>query len=606
MSGPGASVFDLADDADALVRSATAWGEVSGELSSAADRLTDGSAAVMTTWEGESATSYDGHRKRLVASLDLAATTADQIATTIARSAGAVRSAQGHLDAQWGTVASVPHVGGGGLLPIPLIFQPEDDAQQQRVTAAITAAQTIRSDLDAALQTDAEQLAAATTTWTSISSEWAGVASGAQAPFDAPTEGDTTGVITTGDQTIINTGSGDDDVRVFVDPLTGDQVVIVNGEVHRFPPGQHLTVRAGGGDDTITISSTTSLDVVVIGGEGDDAIDGGSGSDTVIGLGGDDDVDAGDGGDYVSGGEGRDYVDGQEGDDEIFGGADGDTLYGLDGADDLAGGEGEDYVEGGNDDDRVTGGADDDVVSGGNDDDTIYGGSGDDVTYAGRGDDTTYGGSGTDTSHSESGGESKDVNHDAEQVVRVEIPGDDYFIKIEGSDEFKARVQADLDLLASSPNGRALLDNLQDNHDDSGFLGINKSTLTIREYDDPSDPDNSTASHSGNDYEINLNVRLDELHIGGGGTVEGPPIAVLQHELAHVHDYANDTLAEGDYHGDDPDNQGTPNREREATGLPIDHDDDPDTPEIIDPDHPYELTENGLREEMGVDHRDHY
>jgi hypothetical protein len=49
-----------------------------------------------------------------------------------------------------------------------------------------------------------------------------------------------------------------------------------------------------------------------------------------------------------------------------------------------------------------------------------------------------------------------------------------------------------------------------------------------------------------------------------------------------------------------------PNRERAAAGLPIDHDDNPATADRIDPDHPYELTENGLREELGVPHRPRY
>ena len=593
------TVFDLHDDAGELVRAATSWGDVSGELSAAADTVTVGSARVMKTWEGESGTTYDEHRKRLVASLDRAASVADRIAVTMGRSAGAVRVAQGHLDVQWGRVASVPHV--GGFLGLPLVFHPEDDAQRTKVEGVIAAAEGIRADLDRALETDRGVLSAATTEWAAISAEWQGVASGSVPPFVLPAEGDRTGVITSGDQTVVNTGSGDDDVRVFVDPFTGEQVVIVNGTVYRFPPGQHITVRAGGGNDTIHISENTSLDLTVIGGEGDDAIDGGSGDDTIIGLGGDDDIDAGSGDDYVSGGAGGDYIDGQDGDDDLFGGADDDTVYGLGGADRISGGEGDDYLEGGNDDDRLDGGSGDDVVSGGNDDDRILGGSGDDVTYAGRGDDTTYGGTGDDTAHDESG----DTAHGVEQVVRVQIPGDDYFIRVEGSEEFKARVQADLDLLASSPRGRMLLDNLQQHHDDSGFLGINKSSLTIREYDDPTDPNNSTASHSGNDYEINLNVRLDELGTPGG-PVEGPPIAVLQHELAHVYDYANDTLRDGQYHGDDTLNDGTNVRERQAAGLPIDHDDDPSTPEIIDPDHPIEYTENGLREEMGVDHRDHY
>jgi hypothetical protein len=49
-----------------------------------------------------------------------------------------------------------------------------------------------------------------------------------------------------------------------------------------------------------------------------------------------------------------------------------------------------------------------------------------------------------------------------------------------------------------------------------------------------------------------------------------------------------------------------PDNTNSSAGLPIDHDHNPSTPEIIDPDHAFELSENGLREEMGAPHSDHY
>ncbi|MFD0593358.1 M91 family zinc metallopeptidase [Catellatospora coxensis] len=49
-----------------------------------------------------------------------------------------------------------------------------------------------------------------------------------------------------------------------------------------------------------------------------------------------------------------------------------------------------------------------------------------------------------------------------------------------------------------------------------------------------------------------------------------------------------------------------PDRERVAVGLPIDDDGDPTTPERLDPHHPYPLTENALRDELGVSGRQTY
>ncbi|MEJ7775391.1 MAG: M91 family zinc metallopeptidase, partial [Nocardioidaceae bacterium] len=411
-----------------------------------------------------------------------------------------------------------------------------------------------------------------------------------------PTESDTTGILTIGDQTIVNGGAGDDEIRVFIDPATGEQIVVVNGTAYRVPAGQEIVVRGGGGNDTIGVPGGAGLDLTIAGGEGDDRIQGGDGDETILGLGGDDEVDAGEGDDRVSGGADRDYLNAGAGNDIVDGGLGGDTVYGLDGNDTLSGGEGQDYLEGGAGDDTIHGGAGDDILSGGLDDDTLRGGSGDDVSYAGRGDDTTYGGSGTDTSHSERG----DSNTDTEQRITVEIPDTTYFINIEGSPEFVARVGADIEMLRSSPRGQEMLENLQDNYDDSGFLGMNKDTLTIREYDNPADPNNSTASNDGNgNYEINYNTRID--------TIEGaPPNVVLYHEAAHVYDYMNGTFRGEEYAGDDTTDHGIREGERQATGLPIDHDGDPSTPEQIDPDHPFGYTENGMRDEMGLPNRDHY
>lgn len=83
-------------------------------------------------------------------------------------------------------------------------------------------------------------------------------------------------------------------------------------------------------------------------------------------------------------------------------------------------------------------------------------------------------------------------------------------------------------------------------------------------------------------------------------------MVVLQHELAHVYDYSNDTFIGTPYEGEDRQDHGDKVGERQASGLPIDHDSDPSTPEIIDPDHPLAVTENGLRTEMGLPLREHY
>ena len=198
-------------------------------------------------------------------------------------------------------------------------------------------------------------------------------------------------------------------------------------------------------------------------------------------------------------------------------------------------------------------------------------------------------------------GERGDGSAGAEQNVTVEIKDLGTFIKVEGSDEFQQRVEADLDMLRSSPRGQEMLAALDRGHTDTeggwGPWHHDGDSLTIREYYNPDRPDNSDASHSGGENVIGYNPHLDSLSIDASSDhVDGPPSVVLYHEMAHVYDYMNDTLAPGTYQED---HSTVNNLEREATGLPL-------ADGKIYPQHPYDLTENGLRDEMGAPHRESY
>jgi hypothetical protein len=145
-------------------------------------------------------------------------------------------------------------------------------------------------------------------------------------------------------------------------------------------------------------------------------------------------------------------------------------------------------------------------------------------------------------------------------------------------------------MLRSSPRGQEMLAALEEkNHT---FIS---DTITISE------------TSAGN--EVKTYSFLDHSHIeynpGKDYSVDDrPPVAGLYHEMAHIYDYEYGTSASGTYTG--ADNPDVPNDEREAVGLPIDDDDDPSTPNRPDPSHPSDLTENGLRDELGIDARPRY
>ena len=593
--------WKLWDDAASIDDASRGWISVAKALDGVTESFLGGSKDVVADWEGQTAESYEGHRKTLLTDLDTARELADKASAAMARIAGTVRIAQGHLDQSWATVAHIPHQGSPSG---DIRFEPDTPEDSKLVTDAIARASEIRTGLDRDLGADRQVLVDTTAAWQGLSTSMAAIAESGQDPFHLPADVDSVGMINVDGKTYINTGSGDDVVTVGINPLTGKQVVTVNGQMYEVPPGNEIVIRAGEGNDEINVPRGTNVNLSLLGGRGDDRLNGGSGSDRILGGQGRDHIFAGDGDDRVSGGTDRDYIDTQGGNDLATGAGGDDTVYGMAGNDRISGGRGQDYLEGADGDDLLVGGDGNDILSGGDDNDRIHGGAGDDVTYAGRGTDTTYGGSGEDKAHGESG----DTDEDVEQHVTVQITEVPEWIKIEGSPEFVARTRADLEMLAASPTGQQMLAALDRRHDDSGVFGIGQENLTIREY--VGDTPNSSASDGkmgGN--EIKYMPDIDTMNTGNRypqTPVDGPPVAVLYHEMAHVYDYMHDTLEPGEYHGDDPENQGTNNREREAAGLPVDHDNDPSTPEQIDPDHPYVYTENGLRDEMGAPHRDHY
>jgi hypothetical protein len=321
-------------------------------------------------------------------------------------------------------------------------------------------------------------------------------------------------------------------------------------------------------------------------------------------LWGDDRLIGGAGDDRVSGGAGRDYVDGGQGADALDGGAGNDTVYGLAGADVVDGGDGGDYVDGGPDGDRLSGGAGVDAVTGGTGDDAVLGGPGYDRLYGGPGRDTVLGGAEGAVAYVQP----DDRVGDEARVVTVDLADVGGFITVTGSPEFVARVDSDLDALRASPHGQQMLAALQAAHDQNrspvaGWPGIGAffspgHTLTIQE----------TAADNGFAQAGQSLAGARATHIEYNpafqGIASGPPVTVLYHELAHVYDFMNGTFAEGTHDG--PDNVGAPNAERVAVGLPIDHDGDPGTPQRLDPRHPVALTENALRDELGVVRRRRY
>lgn len=405
-------------------------------------------------------------------------------------------------------------------------------------------------------------------------------------------------------QNRISTGGGDDTVNLGGGNnhvATGDGNDTVNDGGGLFDlngSGGDNVISTGRGNDTVDTRSGN--DRIYTGGGndsvktsgGDNVVDGGSGNDT---------IETGGGDDVIYGGQGDDRIDTiRGGNNQVSGGDGSDIIYGSNNGNDVIyGGQGDDFVNGVNGDNYIDGGSGNDVLYGGRGNDVIYGGSGDDVMYGGQGDDHVDGGDGNDAAYVQDGSDTTSDENETQQHVDI---ADTSFIDIEGTDHFTARTQADLDLIASSPSGSDMVEQLHANRDPNFWPGNNE--LTITELHEENGRAHQNKGVFGNhDSRIEYNPTYES----NGGV----PPNVLYHEMAHVYSYWNGHIDRSDYTGGDDwrnDEDGNPepvpNSERQATGLPIDHDGDGDYE--IDPRHPFHLTDNGLRREMGLPERDQY
>ncbi|GAA1420134.1 hypothetical protein GCM10009662_75890 [Catellatospora coxensis] len=555
-----------------LLAAAARWRSCAATAGQTADGLA-GATAASAGWSGTDAVAYEDRRRQLADGAALAAELALRSAIALETLAGRVSSVQRHLDESLARVAAtVPCQGGAERV----LFFAHGPAHAARVDTAAGEAADLRGDLAMATRQAEASLAAATAGWQRLAAMFPPTT---ETPTPEPSE---TVVVRADGVTLVNTGANDDDVLVTVD-AAGRPLVLVGGETVAAVPDGRLVVRTGAGDDLVRVEPAVAAAVTVLAGAGDDRVDGG---DLLHGAGGADTLLGREGDDLLVGGDGRDYLDAGAGADTADGGRGDDTVYGLGGDDTLRGGAGRDHL------------------SGGRGDDLVIGGDGDDVLVGGAGTDRLDGAAGVDRAYRDLTDPAGDAEfwHVAPQVT----PGGG--ITVTGSPEFVERVESDLDLLRASPAGRRMLAELDTAlaAGDGWLPGDGPDTLEVREL--PSGTGNGFAGVAPGDADRHV-IEYEPGFQGLPG--DAPPVVVLYHELAHVWSDLAGHERTGAHSRDDVMWDGSrwvpvPDRERVAVGLPIDDDGDPTTPERLDPHHPYPLTENALRDELGVSGRQTY
>ena len=225
-----------------------------------------------------------------------------------------------------------------------------------------------------------------------------------------------------------------------------------------------------------------------------------------------------------------------------------------------------------------------------------------------------------------SGGEGADraVHAGLDHVVEGGSSGDGepgWSIVVDGDGAFVSRVQADLVAQRGTASGTALLVAIdaafRSSRRDGRFGPLHRGAsdgnrITVVETDDEqgyniSHSDRFAPGPDGTDSTVRFNPGYHVRHLAAGGriTASGPPLVVLFHEPVHGWNFQTATAAPGSHDGPGPDGpregeDGVPDLERQAVGLPIDHDDDRRTPDAVAPGHPTSFTENALRAELGL------
>jgi Ca2+-binding RTX toxin-like protein len=436
------------------------------------------------------------------------------------------------------------------------------------------------------------------------------------------------------DTVVIKTGNADDDIQVTrgTSTVTGTELlnVTINGQPFQITlndtlpgqPRQNLGIDSGDGNDRIIAAADVRTHMDVKGGAGDDTIATGRGRDRVDGGAGNDSIQTGAGRDDVFGNSGDDVIDAGEGNDVVYGGDGNDTLSGYEGRDYLEGGRGNDTLDGGNDQDVLSGGQGDDILRSGRGNDRVYTGAGADTVDNPSGKDVVYGQAAEDSQVPGRGAKNRNI-----EVGMTDAPGAQplgHSITITGTPEFVQRVEADIDLLRSSPDGRRMLAALDQaaaappagkgHHVDitelQNQIGASAALPPLpgsnQLHWDPSltelrtDSTGTVVPAAGSNAEVRYNPSFHS-------DFASAPSTVLFHELSHAYGIVTGTMQPGQMASGNDKN--IANFERQAVGLNnqglrYDFDGNPSTRPTRG--YPEYLTENGLREEMGLSKRDRY
>jgi Ca2+-binding RTX toxin-like protein len=122
--------------------------------------------------------------------------------------------------------------------------------------------------------------------------------------------------------TLFVVGTPSDDTITIAKGTTSSTAVVTRNNVNlgTFSGVLRVDVRAGAGNDNVSLTNGLAKPATLVGGSGKDTLTGGNGSNVLLGGAGDDSLTGGNGRDLIVGGTGTDNLTGGGGDDLLIGG----------------------------------------------------------------------------------------------------------------------------------------------------------------------------------------------------------------------------------------------------------------------------------------------
>ena len=378
-------------------------------------------------------------------------------------------------------------------------------------------------------------------------------------------------VVTNGGTNTItaNQGSLNDIISKFADGKT----TTINLDTDR---GNYVTttgtanITVGNGENTI---ESFSGNINVTAGNGNNTIVGGKQANTIT---------VGNGNNYISGGLGSDTIQAGDGDN---------TIYGLNGGNQITVGNGNNYVDGG----------------AGND--TIIAGTGKNIVVGGLGEDKirVAGTEGTIIDDSDgsniTGGEGNNVKlYNSSETSFLGVS-----FKVAGTELFQARIKSDLEVFRATDSGKKLLSEI----DSSGKQVVVQQTHDQNGYSGPLNPNEGFKGKITPDGQrgegMDAHILINPAFLG---PAQGRPVNVFFHEGVHAYNNVTGTMQTEnmfEYDQETGISSIVGLAEFQAVGLNIINGTKIEHPDgTVTAGNPQGLSENALREELGLPKRNSY